>query len=163
MGCSKSNEDFSLYEKGIKISNSNNLNDVNYLNKNGKSKIEPNSINMITMTLLIQKDQNDKDDFLDNYIHFLDNKTELFGGRNNYNNLKELNTSNVELYINGKKQRFKKYYKFPNTGLYKIKLKFNISMTNCSYMFYNSIYLTDIDLTSFDTSNVTNMAFMFAG
>ena len=29
-------------------------------------------------------------------------------------------------------------------------------------MFYNCFYLTNIDLSSFDTKNVTNMSFMFS-
>lgn len=115
------------------------------------------------MILLIAKDINDKDDYLDQDIYFLDNKTDLFNGNNNHNSLPELDNSNVEMYINGKKKKFQKYYKFPNKGIYKIKLKFKILMTDCSNMLYNSIYLTDIDLTNFKMKEVTNMAYMFCG
>ena len=40
--------------------------------------------------------------------------------------LKELNESNVELYVNNKKHKFEKYFKFDKKGEYDILLKFKI-------------------------------------
>jgi surface protein len=126
-------------------------------------KMSRTDFNEINIVLLIYKDESDRDDFLENDIYFLDNKVDLFEGDNNHNNLKELNSTNVDLYIDGKKTRFKKCHKFKEIGIHKIKLKFKFLMTDCSYMFYNSIYLTDVDLSSFDSSEVQNMSNMFCG
>ena len=76
--------------------------------------------------------------------------------------MKELNESNVELYINNKKYKYQKYFKPEKEGKYEILLKFNIFMKDCSYMFYKSSYVTNIDLSSFNTQNVINMSFMFS-
>ena len=46
---------------------------------------------------------------------------------------------------------------------YHVKLKFKILFTNCSKMFYDCRNIKNIDLTNFDTSNVTNMQSMFEG
>ena len=51
--------------------------------------------------------------------------------------LKELNESNTELYINNKKYKYEKYFIPEKEGDYNILLKFNILMTDCSFMFYN--------------------------
>ena len=54
----------------------------------------------------------DKSDVNKN-IYFLDNTNEFEdkkGMKHNYNNLKELNESNTELYINNEKTEYKKYF-----------------------------------------------------
>ena len=56
---------------------------------------------------------------------------------NNDNNIEELNEINTELYINEKLIKYKKYFKPEKEGEYKIKLKFNFNLTDCSYMFAN--------------------------
>ena len=75
--------------------------------------------------------------------------------------LKELNELNVELYINNEKHKFEKYFKFDKKGEYDILLKFKILLKECSFMFYGCSKLTNIDLSSFNTENVTNMSDMF--
>ena len=77
--------------------------------------------------------------------------------------LKELNELNVELYINNEKHKFEKYFKFDKKGEYDILLKFKILLKECSFMFYECSKLTNIDLSSFNTKNVTNMSGMFYG
>ena len=77
--------------------------------------------------------------------------------------LKELNELNVELYINNEKHKFEKYFKFDKKGEYDILLKFKILLKDCSFMFYGCSKLTNIDLSSFNTKNVTNMFRMFYG
>ena len=44
---------------------------------------------------------------------------------------------------------------------YSIKLKFNISLKNCSYMFYNCFNIIDINFSHFNTENITNIECMF--
>ena len=81
----------------------------------------------------------------------------------NHDNLKELNEYNTELYINDKKMKYKKYFQPEKEGIYSIILKNNINIKDCSYMFCNCDKITDIDLTKWDTKNVTNMSGMFCG
>ena len=120
---------------------------------------------LLNMTIKIVKDEDDDDDFLENDIYFLDNMD--YEDRNRvrhfHNNLKELNEFNVELFIDEKKMKFKKSFKFEKEGEFKIKIIINESIKNCLNMFYNCKYLTQIDLSSFNTDNVINMSGMFHG
>ena len=77
--------------------------------------------------------------------------------------LKELNESNVELFINNKKYNFQRYFIPDKEGNYDILLKFNNLMSDCSFMFYKCSNLINIDLSLFKTENVTNMSSMFFG
>ena len=43
-----------------------------------------------------------------------------------------------------------------------IIIRWNIKITDCSYMFYNLINIINIDLSKFDFSNVINTSMMFA-
>ena len=77
--------------------------------------------------------------------------------------IKELNESNTELYINNKKYKYEKYFIPEKEGDYNILLKFNFFLSDCSFMFYDCNHLTNIDLSSFNTKNVTDMSYMFGG
>ena len=100
-------------------------------------------------------------------IYFLDNTdgkvyiNETTKEEHHHDFLKELNESNVELYINNKKYKYEKYFIPEKEGDYNILLKINILMTDCSFMFGDCYNLTNIDLSSFNTQNVTNMSNMF--
>ena len=124
-----------------------------------------NKNNEINMKIKIEKEDINKN------IYFLDNtdgKYQISENKNDivehhHDNLKELNESNAEIYINNKKYEYIKYFKPEKEGEYEIKLKFNINITDCSFMFCLCSNLTNIEFTSFDTTNVTNMASMFSG
>ena len=61
-----------------------------------------------------------------------------------------------------KKVEYKKYFNPDKEGIYIIKLKFNIYIKDCSFMFCNCYNIINIDLSSFqDTKNVNNMSYMF--
>ena len=116
--------------------------------------------NEIRMKIKIDKYNIKKDIyFLDNTNGFEDEKRII----HYHDNLKELNESNTELYINNKKVKYKKYFKPEKEGIYEIILKFNISIKDCSFMFCNCKNIEKIDFISFDTTNVNNMSFMFSG
>ena len=94
---------------------------------------------------------------------------------------------NTELYINEKLYKYKNYFIPEEEGEYKIKVKFDTNLTDCSYMFagceniiklnfisfntffvknmkymfYKCINLQEINILSFDTANVTDMSYMF--
>ena len=104
-------------------------------------------------------------------------KMKLFIGQYNVNNpvkllynsnsviegfcARELNETNTELFINNEKTKYKPYFIPEKGGIYDIQLKINIKMKSCCGLFYDLYYLQSVDLSSFDTSNVTNMSLMF--
>ena len=76
--------------------------------------------------------------------------------------INELNESNTELYINNKKYRYKTYFLPEKEGIYDIQINIKILMKSCCCLFYNIYNLQSIDLSSFNTKNVTNMGYMLA-
>ena len=108
-----------------------------------------------------EKDINKKIYFLDN-TDYIDEET---GKKHYHDNLKELSESNVNLYIqnnNDEKQyKFKKFFIPNEKGLYSIRLKFKKLIKDCSYMFYECYNIKEINFSSFDTKNVTEMSGMF--
>ena len=65
--------------------------------------------------------------FLDNTDGFEDNE----GIKHYHDNLKELNESNTELYINNKKYRYKTYFLPEKEGIYDIQINIKILMKSC--------------------------------
>ena len=96
------------------------------------SKNDLKEKNEITIKIEIEKKDVKK------IIYFLDN-TDYIDENNNrkhyHDNLPELNISNTELFINGEKFDFQKYFIPKKQGIYIIKLRININIKNCSYMF----------------------------
>ena len=56
---------------------------------------------------------------------------------------------------------FSYYYDFNKKGKYNIKYIFKKNITKIDYMFYECENLTNIDLSNFNTNNVTYMGCMF--
>ena len=76
---------------------------------------------------------------------------------------RNINEDNIDIYINNKKIKFNYKYESNEMGLIKVKYKFNKLLTSTSYMFCSCFSLQSIDLSSFNTDNVTNMSDMFFG
>ena len=117
--------------------------------------------NEINMIIEVEKYDINKE------IYFLDNSDDEYwiGDKKVYHkhdNLKELNESNVDLYINNEKVKYKKYFIPKKEGLYKIKLIMKIEIKDCSFMFSGCDKIKDLNLSSFNTKNVTNMSYMFS-
>ena len=87
-------------------------------------------------------------------IYFLDKE-------NKNSSFDELNNNKIELYINDIKIEYEKYFIPKEEGEYKIKLKFNMNLTDCSYMFANCENIMKINFVSFNTKYVTTMKYMF--
>ena len=111
-----------------------------------------------------------KGDFMETYIYEDlyrkfdkdDDKSENIEIKNNSNdNFKELNKLNAKLFINNKEFEYNKYFIPKNIGKYIIKLKFNINLTDCSYMFADCKNIIKINFISFKTKYLTNMSYMF--
>ena len=113
-----------------------------------------NKTNEIDIIVKINKDEINKK------IYFLDNDESQIPY---HNNLKELNDLNTELYVNNKKCKYEKYIISGKEGEYNIKLKFNMNLTDCSYMFLNCTNILNINFISFNTKNVVSMRSMFNG
>ena len=110
-----------------------------------------NNNNIIKMKLKIEKDDVNKP----TKILYNINK------KRNDCDLKELNESNTELFINEKKYDYKSFFIPEKEGIYEIQLNIKILMKNCCCLFFNLYYLQNLDLSSFNTQNVTNMSYMF--
>ena len=66
-----------------------------------------------------------------------------------------------EIYINDIKIDFTYYYTFKNKGKYIIKYKFKKLLNSTNFIFCGCDSLISIDLSNFNTKNVTNMRNMF--
>ena len=112
-----------------------------------------------------------------------DNKNEIicivYIGENNFNedillfNNNEENKNDffesINVYIKGNKINLKNIenqwilnYIFKEKGVYEIKIVFNKRMTNLKGLFGGCEMLYSIDISNFDTSNVTDMEYMFS-
>ena len=107
--------------------------------------------NIIKMKLKIEKDDVNKP------TKILYNIDEIYDDCD----LKVLNESNTELFINEKKYDYKTYFIPEKEGIYEIQLNIKILMKNCCCLFFGLINLQSLDLSSFNTQNVTNMKGMF--
>jgi surface protein len=76
-----------------------------------------------------------------------------------YRNEKEIKECIIE--INDIKYSFSYFHKFENSGKYKIKYIFKNLITNCNRMFSECSSLTNLNLSNFNTQNVTDMSWMF--
>ena len=115
-----------------------------YINKYNISK------NKIFMILKIKEEQVDKK------VYFLNSN-----GNNNY--LNALNEKNTTLYINNKKEEYKNFFVPKRVGVYKIRLIFQINLTNCDSMFCDCEHIIYINLSLLNSVNITNTANMFKG
>ena len=82
-----------------------------------------------------------------------------------YTNFDELEEKECEIMINDQLIKFNShdyFVKFKIMGTYKIKYKFKYYLTKTNYMFSGCKYLINIDLSNFNTKNVTNMNNMFS-
>ena len=76
--------------------------------------------------------------------------------------VKELNESNTKLFISDNETNFKKKIHL-NKGIYEIKIVINnYIMRDCIKMFFQCNDIMNIDLSSFYSSNVNDMSYMFA-
>ena len=137
-----------------KLNYENNNNIISKINNQKEEKI----YNEIIITLEISKDDINKK------IQFLDNSDYTdYKGQHHVDNLKELNETNAKIFINGKENKYSKYFVPLEKGIYEIKLIFFIKMKKCSYMFKCCSNIRTINFSNFNTSNVTDMSYMFDG
>ena len=79
----------------------------------------------------------------------------------NLRNEKEIKQCKIQ--VEGKFIPFSYTYKFGSIGYFKIIYFFQNDIKRLNYMFYGCSNLTNLDLSNFNTQNVTNMREMFCG
>ena len=145
-------------ELGIKDFVKKNINNFKYnlLRDSIKQEKDIEKMNIIKLIVKVDEKQLNKN------IFFLDNYTTIDEVKNKYphDNLKELNKDNVEMLINRKKVEYSKSF-IPEKCENEILIKFKNPMKDCSYMFYGCSNIAYIDLSLFNTKEVTNMECMF--
>ena len=105
------------------------------------------SLNENKNEIMIKVEINKED--INQEIYFLDNTEE-------HKYLKELDKTEIELYINWQIYEYKKYFIPTKEGIYFIQIIFKCSIKDCSYMFANCNNLIYIDLSFFDTNKIIN-------
>jgi len=78
-----------------------------------------------------------------------------------YMNQKEI--KNCEIQINNNKIKTDFYHQFDSKGIYKIKYSFMNYLTKSNNMFFGCTSLIKLDLSNFNSQNITNMDNMFSG
>ena len=146
------NKSIYINQKSNNLLNNNNQNEKNkklYDNKNlincvyNKTNKEP--INLLH-------------DYKLNTIYWSEEGKELYEEAK-----KNINENNIEIYINNKNIKFNYKYESNEIGQIKVKFKFNKLLTSTYYIFYGCSSLESIDLSSFNTNNITIMRSMFNG
>ena len=133
-------------------------NKINNLNINNKI----NNKNIIIGEIYIKKDDINKDIRIINSFENARRETGwiLEEDEWNYENEKEIK-ENIVIKINEKIIEFTYYYKFKEEGKYAIEYLFKNNLKKTDYMFWNCRSLTNLNLSNFNTQNVTNMSNMF--
>ena len=125
------------------------LKDYEFISNYNNKKINDE----INILIKINKEEINKEIyFLDNY-EYKDEK----GRIHLHDNLKELNELNTKLYIDNEVKDYKKYFIPEKERIYNIKLKFNINLNDCSYMFAGCKNIIKINFNLFNSKNIINM------
>ena len=90
-----------------------------------------------------------------------DNKFKIYGNDSEYNNEEEIKEK-CQIKIDGEQIDFSYIHDF-NIGKHKIEYIFRNNIIKADYMFYGCEYLIILDLSNFNTQDVTNMSSMFNG
>ena len=88
------------------------------------------------------------------------NKNQL-GQKISFIKYNELYLNNTILFYDNKRYKYEKYFKPKKEGTYNILIIFNLLIKDCSSLFSNCENIISLDLSSFDTKNVTDMSEMF--
>ena len=118
--------------------------------------------NYIMAEIEIKKDHANKDiRIINSYEQYKkENKIDDKENDYKYNNEKEI-IENCYIKIENEIIPFSYFYKFKKEGKYKIKYSFKKYLTKTVFLFLGCELLTNIDLSNFDTSKITNMNAMF--
>ena len=128
-------------------------NDLNLRNKKNNENYIIGEIN------IKRKDIDKKIRIINSYEEYMRNKHwKINEELKNEERIKE-----CEIIINDKLYSFSYFFNFKKEGIYIIKYKFKNYFPNTSYMFSECKSLINLNLSNFNTQNVTNMEYMFGG
>ena len=118
--------------------------------------------NYIIAELCIKEEDINKDiRILNSYEEYMREKLPNYSLKEEDMNEKEINKCKIK--INGKTIPFTYYHKFKDKGNYTIKYYFKNYLTKTNKMFSGCSSLLNINLSNFNSENVTNMSEMFFG
>ena len=80
---------------------------------------------------------------------------------NNKEGKDEINSLSCEMFLNDKKILFDLKYQFIRENIYTLTIVMKRLIIDMSYMFFRCSSLTSLNLSNFNTNNVTNMGCMF--
>ena len=134
----------------------------NLININNEINIKNENINNYIIAEIEIKDEDINKDIriINSYEESL-KINEYIEKNQNLNNEEEIKKCIIK--INEKVIPFNYIHKFESKGKYTIKYIFNNNIKNTSFMFYECKLLTNINLSNFNTSNVTDMSYVFDG
>jgi len=117
-----------------------------------------NKENKIVLTLKINKED------INNKVYFLQD-FDIMKRDIDIKNIEnhKININNYIILINDKIYESKRYFEPKTEGIYYIKIFMNHIIADCFGLFYECRNIINIDLSSFDTKNVTDMSSMFSG
>ena len=117
--------------------------------------------NYITSEINIKEDDLNKDIRIINSYeeYYRELNLDIFDEYKNENEIKD----NIEITINDEPIPFSYFYKFKEKSKYIIKYIFKNNLTKTDFMFYGCEYLINMNLSHFQTIDVTNMSSMFSG
>ena len=121
-----------------------------------------NNKNLIISELIIEDNDVDKEIRIINSYEeykrnsFLDNQ--INNDEKNEDEIKK-----CEIRINNELIPFNYFHKFPEKGKYIIQYSFKKKLTKTNYLFHDCNYLTKLNLSKFNTRNITDMKNMFFG
>ena len=114
--------------------------------------------NFIIAEYYINNDKiNDEIQILNCFEEVENEKSGISGMNNKIDLIKK-----CELYLNDEKIDFCFKYKFPKEGKYKIKIICKNRLISTNYLFYDCSSLISIDLSHFNSDNITDMNSMFS-
>ena len=155
----ENNKDANSKEKNESFKNILNNDNKNNNKKNDKIQEKENLDNVIIGNFKIEGDDlrqriiSSYEDLKRENIYIFDDELKKI----------EEEIKDCEIFINDNKIDFTYFYKFPKTGNYIIKYKFKKLLKKMCYMFAYCHSLTHINLSNFNTQNVTGMSYMFTG
>ena len=128
-------------------------------NNNIPSNIYNN--NYIIAEIDIKDDEINKDvRIINSYEEYI--RSPIFDGEIKKELMNEKEIKKCRIRINNQLIPFNYFFKFKNKGKYIIKYSFNNYLSKTNHMFYGCASLTNINLSNFNTQNVTNMSNMFS-
>ncbi len=136
------------------------------INEQNNNILNKNEVSKIVAILVVIPDNVNKDiPIINSYENSVRNsvltKMNLIDNKGDERFYNEEQIKQCEIKIDGEKIDFTYSLKFPKSGRHIITYTFKNRLTKCNRLFYNCPNLVSIDLSKFNTENITDMSFMF--